>query len=85
MDENGNPLPVGWVQMKARAQGGRPGERAFGGMYEFRGAAEPIPGQKPDRPDADFISAWKIAGENEPMSFTWRWQRPDGGEGTITI
>ena len=86
VDQSGNPLSLGWEKMVAKVQGGRIGERAAMGIHEIRGAEVPIAGKKPDRPDADFYSAWKIAGENESLSgITWQWQKPKGGTGSITL
>ena len=68
-DEHGNPLPPSWVGMTARIQGGTSKGATVGKIHAIRNVSKPLSDRVDRKGQATF---WKIAGSNEPNSYTFK-------------
>jgi hypothetical protein len=72
-DDTGVPLAPQWVGMTAKVEN-RPGRPwAVGIMHAVRNVMEPVGGTPP----SGTAAFWKVAGENEPPTTTFRVTSPD--------
>jgi hypothetical protein len=72
-DEHGNPLPPRWVGMTARIEGGQSRNALFVVLHAFRNVSKPLSDGVDRKSQAIF---WKIAGPNEPHSYTFTVSQP---------
>jgi hypothetical protein len=72
-DEHGNPLPPGWVGMTAKIEGGQGRDAIVAVVHAFRNVSKPLSDGVDRKGSAIF---WKIAGPNEPRSYTFTLNRP---------
>lgn len=72
-DEEGNPLPPRWVGMTARIQGARGRNATVGVIHAVRNVGKPLSDGIKRKGQA---AAWKIAGPDEPRSYTFTVKRP---------
>ena len=73
IDEQGNPLLPGWVGMTARIQGGQNRDAIVGVIHALRNVSEPVSNGVYRKGHSTF---WKIAGPNEPDSYTFTVNHP---------
>jgi hypothetical protein len=71
-DEKGNPLNIRWVGMTARFKDSKEKKSAVAIIHAFRNVGEPIHDGLQRR---GTFSAWKVAGPNEPKSYTFTWSK----------
>lgn len=73
-DEFGKPLPLRWVGMTAKIEGGQSRDAIIAVVHAIRNAVEPLSDGVAREGNSVF---WKIAGPNEPRRVTFTVNRPN--------
>jgi hypothetical protein len=72
-DEHGNPLPPRWVGMTAKIEGGQSRDAIVAVVHAIGNVSNPLSDGVDRKGQAIF---WKIAGPNEPHSYTFTVSQP---------